>query len=123
MKLTVLPGEYSVWRLAADAPLPSVETGQFLSITRTSDELSVVSASTAVPTCAKVESGWRCLEVEGPLAFHMTGVLAELSSLLAEAGVPLFVVSTYDTDYLLVKQADLGNACAALRRAGHLVDA
>ena len=98
MKLTVLPGEYSVWRLAANAPLPSIEADEFVSMTRTADELSVVSSSDAVPVGVSVEAGWRCLKVEGPLPFEMTGVLAGLSSPLAEAGIPIFAISTFDTD-------------------------
>ena len=123
MKLTVLPGEFSVWRLAADAPLPAVETGTFLSMTRSEDELSIVSPSSEVPADATAEPGWRCLKVKGPLAFEMTGVLAALSAPLADAGIPIFVVSTYDTDYLLVKSVDLKRSCQALQHAGHTVTA
>ncbi len=119
--LTVLSDEFSVWRLAADAPLPSIEPNRFLSMTRTDDELSVVSPSMDVPTGATVETGWRCLRVEGPLPFEMTGVLAALSAPLAEAEIPIFVVSTYDTDYLLVKATDLEKTCTTLRDEGHLV--
>ena len=120
--LTALPGEFSVWRLAADDPLPSLERGSFLSMTRTNDELSIVSPSTDVPSGSQVEDGWRCLRVEGPLAFEMTGVLAELSAPLARAEIPIFVVSTYDTDYLMVKAADLNRACNTLRNEGHTVE-
>ena len=120
--LTALPGEFSVWRLAADEPLPSLERGNFLSMTRTNDELSIVSPSTDVPSGSPVEDGWRCLRVEGPLAFEMTGVLAELSAPLARAEIPIFVVSTYDTDYLLVKATDLERASVTLRGAGFVVD-
>ena len=120
--LTALPGEFSVWRLAADDPLPSLERGNFLSMTRTNDELSIVSPSTDVPSGSQVEDGWRCLRVEGPLAFEMTGVLAELSAPLARAEIPIFVVSTYDTDYLLVKLTDLERASVTLRGAGFVVD-
>lgn len=121
MRLVVLLGEFSVWRLAADAPLPSLQPGNFLSITRTDYELSIVSASANVPVEADAETGWRCLLVEGPLAFEMTGVLAGLSAPLARAGVPIFVVSTYDTDYLLVKAVDLEKACLALQGEGHVI--
>ena len=120
--LTALPGEFSVWRLAADDPLPSLERGSFLSMTRTNDELSIVSPSTDVPSGSQVEDSWRCLRVEGPLAFEMTGVLAELSAPLARAEIPIFVVSTYDTDYLLVKLTDLERASVTLRGAGFVVD-
>ncbi len=88
---------------------------------RTDEELSIVSSTTDVPAGAKAEAGWRCLKVEGPLAFEMTGVLAGLSAPLARADVPIFVVSTYDTDYLLVKVVNLEKACSALGAAGHIV--
>lgn len=122
MKLTLLPGELSVWRLAADAPLPTVDPASFLSVTRTGDELSIVSSSSQVPADATAETGWRCLKVEGPLAFEMTGVLAALSAPLAAAGIPIFVVSTYDTDYLLVKAKDSDRACSILCQEGHTVN-
>ena len=121
LRLTVLPGEFSVSRLAANEPLPSIEGGSFLSMTRTDDELSVVAASTDVLAGARTETGWRCLRVEGPLPFEMTGVLADLSAPLAKAEIPIFVVSTYDTDYMLVKAVDLENACSALRDEGFVV--
>ena len=117
--LRVLAGEFTVWRLAADAPLPSIEADSFLSVTRTPDELSIVTMSSEVPPEAKAETGWRCLRVEGPLPFEMTGVLAALSAPLAKAEVPIFVVSTYDTDYLLVKASDLDKACSTLQVEGH----
>jgi hypothetical protein len=117
----MLPGEFSVWRLDADESPPSPDPGSFLSVTRTADELSIVSLSTQVPSDATSEGGWRCLKVEGPLPFEMTGVLAGLSAPLARAKISIFVVSTYDTDYLLVKAADLDSACSALRENGHHV--
>ena len=122
MKLTVLPGEFSVWSLAADAPLPAIGPGTFLSLTRTENELSIVSSSSEVPADATAETGWRCFRVEGPLAFELTGVLTSLAAPLAESGIPIFVVSTYDTDYLLVKSADLEHSCQTLRDAGHIVE-
>ena len=121
MKLTVLPGDFSVWRLASDAPLPAVDPVSFLSVTRTEDELSIVSASSDVPADATAETGWRCLKVEGPLAFEMTGILAALSAPLAAAEITIFAISTYDTDYLLVKAVDLDRACSTLCEQGHTV--
>lgn len=121
LNLTVLPGEFSVWRLAADAPQPAFETGSFLSVTRTHDELSIVSLTTDVPSGARTEGGWRCLKVEGPMAFEMTGVLAELSAPLAKAEIPIFVISTYDTDYLLVKAGDFDKACTTLQGEGYVI--
>ena len=121
MKLTVLPGDFSVWRLASDAPLPAVDPVSFLSVTRTEDELSIVSASSDAPADATAETGWRCLKVEGPLAFEMTGILAALSAPLAAAEITIFAISTYDTDYLLVKAVDLDRACSTLCEQGHTV--
>ena len=122
LRLTVFTGEFSVWRLAADAAPPKMDPGAFFSVTRTENELSIVASSAEVPPGSSAEDGWRCLRVEGPLPFEMTGVLAGLSAPLAEAGVPIFVISTYDTDYLLVKSGDLDRACATLANEGHVVD-
>ena len=122
MRLTILPGEFSVWRLNADDPLPSPEPGSFLSLTRTAEELSIVSLSSEVPSGVISQDGWRCLKVKGPLPFEMTGVLAGLSAPLARADISIFVVSTYDTDYLLVRSTDLDRVCLALRAEGHTLN-
>lgn len=122
LRLRLMPGEYAVWRLPPDAPLPSTETADFLSITRTADELSMVSSVADVPAGAPAETGWRCLGVVGPLAFELTGILASLSVPLARSEIAIFVVSTYDTDYLMVKSHDLDRACGALREDGHVVE-
>ena len=119
--LQLMAGEYAVWKLPPDAPAPQLTNDAFSSVTRTPTELSVVSAAAAVPPEVEAETGWRCLEVAGPLSFELTGVLAGLSAPLAAAGIPIFVVSTYDTDYLLVKSRDLDRAKIALERAGHQV--
>jgi hypothetical protein len=121
LRLRVMEGELAVWRMPPEAPLPSLQDGPVQSITRTPHELSIVSAVSEVAEGAVVERGWRCMEVEGPLPFEMTGVLASLSAPLAAAGVPIFVVSTHDTDYLLVRTWDLRQACELLAQAGHRV--
>ena len=91
----------------------------FCSVTRTSDELSVVCETARVPAGALArEDGWRALKVLGPLDFALVGVLARISSALAEAQVPLFAISTYDTDYILVKEDTLQMAADALRSEG-----
>ena len=119
--LQVLEGEYAVWKLPPDAPLPEFVDAPFSSMTRTHAELSVVAPAHQAPTGVPVEDGWSCLEVQGPLAFELTGVLAELSAPLATAEIPIFVVSTFDTDYVLVPTAHLERAVAALKAAGHRV--
>ncbi len=118
LEIQVLPGEYAVWQLPADAPPPRIEGAGFLSVTRTPDELSVVSPADSVPDGVPAETGFRCLAVAGPLAFDLTGVVAGLSTPLAEAEVPIFVISTFDTDYLLVRSEDLSRARRALTAAG-----
>ena len=122
LTLSVLPDELAVWKLPPDAPFPSVGKSGFWSVTRTSDELSVVSAPQLVLPDCPFEKGWRCIGVKGPLPFDLVGVLAALSVPLSKAGVGIFVVSTFDTDYLLVKDHQLELACAVLRQAGHAFD-
>lgn len=120
MRLSVLPGALTVCRLPADAPLPDwALTPPFFSVTRTSEELSVVVPEDAAPPDTVAERGWRALKVEGPLDFALVGILASLTATLAAAGIPLFALSTFDTDYLLVGADRLGAAVAALRAAGH----
>lgn len=110
-------------RLAADSPLPVWATeGEFVSVTRTSDELSVVCPADRVPNRTAAERGWRVLKVTGPFALSEIGVLAALSAPLAAADVSLFAISTFDTDYLLVSEKQLDAAIAALRSAGHRVE-
>jgi hypothetical protein len=116
LTLSVLTGRMAIVRLSADAPAPEPATGGALwSITRTADELSVVCDEAVVPPHAeRVERGWRALRVHGPIPFDVTGVIAGLTTSLAAAGVPVFVISTYDTDYLLVREAHLERAREAL---------
>ncbi len=123
LTLSLLPGEFAVCRLDARAAIPAWAVGHALfAIVRTSEETSVVCPSSAVPEGVVAERGWRCLKVHGPLVFEQVGVLASLAVPLARAGVSIFAISTYDTDYLLIKGHDLPTALAALRQAGHRVD-
>lgn len=123
LTLSLLPGLYAVCRLPAGAPLPSWgQQGAFVSLTRTGDELSVVCPQESVPDGVQAEAAWRCIKVAGPFDLEDTiGVLAALAAPLAAAQVSLFVVSTYDTDYLLLKDRHLERAVAALTAAGHTV--
>jgi hypothetical protein len=108
--------------LDAKALIPPWATQHpFFSITRTEAELSVVCVTVAVPDGIQAEHGWRAFGVEGPIPFDAVGILAELARRLAAAGVSIFAVSTYDTDYLLVRDADVDRSIAALREAGHTV--
>ncbi len=122
LRLSLLIGQMSVCRLNSAAKIPDwAITSGFFSITRTDDELSVVCPEEAVPEDARSEGGWRVLRLEGPFEFSEVGVLASVVDPLAEAGVSVFAVSTYDTDYVLVKEEHLGSAVAALRGRGYEV--
>lgn len=118
--ICLLPGRYSVCRLAADAEMPGWALGgEFISITRTAGELSLVCHEAVVPAGVRCEPGWRVLRLEGPFAFDQVGILLAVLSPLAEAGVSVFAISTFDTDYVLVKEHLLEQARAALAAAGH----
>lgn len=120
LTLEILPGRFAVCRLPADQPLPRLGPGPaLLALVRTSDELSLVCPEQDAPQGARAETGWRALKVLGPLDFALTGVLASLAGPLALAGVSIFAVSTFDTDYLLVREAALSAARTALESAGH----
>lgn len=122
MTLHLLPGRLAVCRLPPGDAVPAWTLGHtFWSVTRTPAETSVVCPAEAVPDGVRTEPGWRALGVDGPLDFGLTGVLAALAAPLADAGVPIFVVSTYDTDYLLVPEPTLDRALATLETAGHPV--
>ena len=117
LRLVVLSSVLSVCKLAA--PPKNLMDGGFCCIVRTDDEVSVICEISKVPKDAiSREDGWRALKVEGPLDFGLVGILAKVSTALAEKGVPLFAISTYDTDYILVKEEHLAIAVAALRESG-----
>ena len=122
LELEVIEGSYAVCRLPVDAPvLPPA--GRFRSVTRTPDEVSVVCEEQYAPEAAVTERGWRCMKVAGPLDLSLTGIASAITSPLADAGVALFLISTYETDYVLVKEGVLDKAIDALRRAGHSLEA
>jgi hypothetical protein len=122
LTLVPVPGTFAVCRLGPDVPWPDwVAGGPFSSVTRTAGEVSVVCDQAAVPPGVRSEAGWRCLRVAGTLAFSAVGILAGLVDPLAAAGVSVFVVSTFDTDYVLVQNVDLERLILALRQHGHAV--
>ncbi len=145
LELSVLPERFAISRLAADSPIPAwAIQGPFFSVTRTGDELSVVTELSLVPPgvhsqpgwprtdlkpnslgASPIEAesvrGWRVLKVHGPFVLSEIGVLAELAKPLADAKISLFAISTFDTDYLLVASETLPAALAALERAGHTI--
>ncbi|NLU32565.1 MAG: ACT domain-containing protein [Clostridiaceae bacterium] len=122
LPLSVLPDELSICRLPSDSPVPDwAWNGDFCSVTRTCSELSIVAVSRFIPGDVARESSFRAIKVEGTLNFSLVGILAEISTVLAREGISIFAVSTYDTDYILVRDRDLEQAAAALRKAGHRI--
>lgn len=122
MRFHIHNGSFAILRLPADADVPAWAWPAFSSVTRTIDELSIVALESRLPAGIHAEGGWRVLEVAGPLEFSQVGVLASLTSPLAAAGISIFALSTFDTDYLMVRDTDLDKAVEALAAAGHRLD-
>jgi uncharacterized protein len=123
MDLAVEDGLLAICRLPPGTPTPgwAARAQRFLTISRTVEELSITADAEVVPPEAHCARGYRAFRVQGALAFDLVGVLVSIAAPLAEAGISIFNISTYDTDYILVKTADLARAVAALERAGHRV--
>jgi hypothetical protein len=121
LPLRVLEETFAVCRLDADAPFPDWAGGELVSLTRTAEELSVVCPERVVPEGVCREGGWRCLQVAGTLDFATVGVLASLVGPLSRAGISVFVLSTFDTDYLMVKEENLAHALDELEQSGHRI--
>jgi hypothetical protein len=116
--LSLLPSAFAICRLEQDASIPAwALTGIFCSITRTGEELSIICPQASVPPETTCDQGWSCLKIEGPFDLGEVGVLASVVTPLAQAGISVFAIATYDTDYLLVK--DIERAIRALSQAGH----
>lgn len=120
LTFSTLSETFAICRLPGGSAIPAWATGgAFFAITRTADELSVIAAQQYVPEAVQCSRGWRALKVEGPLDFAVVGVVASISAPLAQAGIPIFIVSTYDTDYLLVTVKHFHQALTVLEDAGH----
>ncbi len=120
--LVLIPFILCICRLDSGVPFPEWATGTFLSITRTPDELSIVCDQSEVPASIQAERDWRALRIKGTLDFSLTGILASIAGPLAAAGISIFAVSTFDTDYVLVKADRIDEAIGALEAAGHRVE-
>ena len=124
LNMSSLPELFTICKLNSKHKIPDWATkSDFWAITRTPDELSVVCPQENAPAELVQESNWRCLKIHGPLDFALTGVLASLTAPLAEAGTSVFAISTYETDYLLVKADKLRQAIQILRQRGHQIRA
>jgi hypothetical protein len=120
MRFRTLHGLYAICKLDAAAAIPDwAATGAFSSITRTSDELSIVCEEANIPPDTRVERGFSCLQLEGPFDFQAVGVLKSFLEPLAQSGVPIFAISTYDTDWILIQDKHWENALSVLIDAGH----
>ena len=120
LKFRLIRGRFAICKLPAADPIPSWATdGIFTSITRTSEELSIVCPLENVPRSQQPESSWTCLKIEGPFGFSEIGILQSFIQPLSESGVPIFAISTFDTDYVLIQEIFSEQALQALRDAGH----
>jgi hypothetical protein len=120
IKFRWLPGPYAIVRLAPDAPVPDWATkGDFTSISRSVVELSIVCPADNLPPDVHSQYNWICYKLEGPFPFSQTGVLLSFIEPLSDNGVPIFALSTHDTDYILVQEEFAGMAQQVLDQAGH----
>jgi hypothetical protein len=124
LTLAVLPDRYAICRLDPKADIPDWATrGDFVSLSRTPDELSVVCLESNVEYGIPCERNWRIFKCEGPLDLSLPGIMASLAEPLADAGVPIFPIATHHTDYILIKEPHLETAIRALTGYGHAVRA
>jgi hypothetical protein len=118
--LRVLEDSFTIHRFAANTEIPKqVFEGQFYSISKSEEELSIVCTSSVRLNAEKSEGGWSCIQVLGPLDFSLTGILADISAVLAKAKISIFAVSTFDTDYILLKSEELEIARKFLQQVGY----
>jgi len=118
LNLNILEGLFTIHRLSPNNEIPKqVYKGQFYSISKTNEEISVVCSSSVILNSEKSETGWSCIKVIGPLDFSLTGILSDISVILAKAKISIFAISTFDTDYILVKSEKLQVAKKALKQA------
>ncbi len=121
-KLRFITGRYAICRLDSATPVPTwAVQGGFFSVTRTDDELSIVCEESLAPEEVLCVRGYSAIKVLGPLDFSLKGILSSISAVLAEAGVSIFALSTYDTDYILMRESDKECAAQALIDAGYII--
>ncbi len=124
LTLSIFPQVFAICRLHPDGYIPHwALLGNFVSLTRTAEELSIVCPQENVPDEAQATRGWRCVKVEGPFDFSVAGVHASLALPLAEANISVLAIATYDTDHLLIKEEDLSHSMEVLKAAGHTFQA
>jgi hypothetical protein len=122
LNISVLPDTFAICRLDAGEAIPEwAMRGDFISITRTEDELSLLCPQQNTPHSAQCDRDWRAFKVDGPLPMDLIGIFASITTPLAGAGISIFALSTYETDYVLVKTKDLGRSIEVLTQAGHQI--
>ena len=120
LKLSVLEDLFTIHRFPANYDIPEqIYESKFYSISKTEDELSIVCNSSILLNSEETETGWSCIKVLGPLDFSLTGILADISAVLAKAEISIFALSTFDTDYILVKSEQILFAKDALLTSGY----
>jgi hypothetical protein len=120
-RFSVIPGTWAIIKLPPEAQIPSWagEATGFVAITRTAEELSIIAPREVIPTAIDAPVDWSLIKVHGPFSFAAVGVLASFGTPLANAGISIIAVSTFDTDYVLVRSGDEGAARQTLIVAGH----
>lgn len=122
LTITIHPGRYAICRLDPEAAVPAWARGtDFMSVTRTARELSVVCAQDIMPESAHAQRDHRLLQIEGTLAFELVGILASITAPLAAVNIGVFALSTYETDYMLIAEKDLIRAAEVLEKTGHTI--
>ncbi len=117
LRMSIMEDSFGICRFDPDMPIPEwAFKGDFASVTKTFEEISIVCPVGFIPDDVKCERNWSGLKAEGPLDFSLTGILASISTILAQSGISIFAVSTYDTDYVFVREKDLNSAVEALSR-------
>jgi len=120
LKLSVLEDLFTIHRFPTNYDIPEqIYESKFYSISKTEDELSIVCNSSILLNSEETETGWSCIKVLGPLDFSLTGILADISAVLAKAEISIFALSTFDTDYILVKSEQISFAKDALLVSGY----
>jgi hypothetical protein len=122
LTIDILPDNYSIFRFSSESEIPDwIYSSDFYSITKTKDEISVVAFQTDEAAGLQCNRDWRVLKIAGPLDFSLIGIVANISTALSDKKIPVFIISTYDTDYILVKQNDLFAGIKALEEIGHKI--
>ena len=118
--LSVLSETLTIHKLSADFLIPEeILKSNYYSVSKTENELSVVCSELIEVQSVQNSKGWKCIKVKGPLDLNLTGILAGISDILAQANISIFAISTFNTDYILVRSQDLSSARTKLRQAGY----